>query len=329
VFAAGSERWSTEIVPAKEALDYWVATVCDHLLEMQIESPARLMFQGELWQARFGICGLSMIDAEAQEIRRTREMIGRSRFTDYRLLYFRSGGGIVAQRGRSTTVSPGECVLLDSTETYQLRFPLRTSCTVLSLPREWLSSWIRTPERLIAMPLDVNDGWGSALSSWMRCIKPEALERLSMPPAVLAEQIAALIAMAGDDRGLADGPVRNPLHDRLLATLRERCGEQGLSPSVVALQHRISTRYLHMLFANAGMTFCDTLMAIRLEQAQRMLADARYTDLPIGEIAARCGFNEPSHFARRFRERFGHSPTKYRTIAVPSGHPARLVQQAH
>jgi AraC-like DNA-binding protein len=42
------------------------------------------------------------------------------------------------------------------------------------------------------------------------------------------------------------------------------------------------------------------------------LGDRRCADAPIGDIAARCGFAEASHFARRFRSAFGFAPSDYR-----------------
>jgi AraC family transcriptional activator of tynA and feaB len=50
----------------------------------------------------------------------------------------------------------------------------------------------------------------------------------------------------------------------------------------------------------------------RLHRAQRLLRDKRFDGLGIAEIAWKCGFSEPSHFARRFRERFGATPSAYR-----------------
>jgi AraC-like DNA-binding protein len=44
----------------------------------------------------------------------------------------------------------------------------------------------------------------------------------------------------------------------------------------------------------------------------RLLHDKRFDGLGIAEIAWNCGFSEPSHFARRFRERFGATPSAYR-----------------
>jgi transcriptional regulator GlxA family with amidase domain len=73
-----------------------------------------------------------------------------------------------------------------------------------------------------------------------------------------------------------------------------------------------------MVFARAGTTFGEELMAVRLKQAHRLLSDCRFNDLPIGEISARCGFIEPSHFARRFKLRFRVSPTEFRRQMGPA-----------
>ncbi len=53
-------------------------------------------------------------------------------------------------------------------------------------------------------------------------------------------------------------------------------------------------------------------MLARLQRAQDLLTDPRLRDLPIIEIAARCGFTDPSHFARRFRRQFGVTPLAFR-----------------
>jgi AraC family transcriptional regulator, exoenzyme S synthesis regulatory protein ExsA len=51
------------------------------------------------------------------------------------------------------------------------------------------------------------------------------------------------------------------------------------------------------------------LIERRLECAAQML---RTTSLSVIEIALECGFEEPSHFSRTFKSRFGRSPTDYR-----------------
>jgi transcriptional regulator GlxA family with amidase domain len=66
------------------------------------------------------------------------------------------------------------------------------------------------------------------------------------------------------------------------------------------------------LFAQSGTTFGHELLRIRLELARRLLGDRRFGKISIGEVAARCGFVEPSHFARRFRAKYGQGPTEFR-----------------
>ena len=53
-------------------------------------------------------------------------------------------------------------------------------------------------------------------------------------------------------------------------------------------------------------------MRLRLETAHRLLSDRRCDELTVLEVASRCGFAEPSHFARRFRGAYGLGPLEFR-----------------
>ena len=43
-----------------------------------------------------------------------------------------------------------------------------------------------------------------------------------------------------------------------------------------------------------------------------MLQNHQFKAYGIGDIAWACGFADPSHFARRFRQRYGINPVRYR-----------------
>ena len=62
--------------------------------------------------------------------------------------------------------------------------------------------------------------------------------------------------------------------------------------------------------AVAGITTQQYVMRIRMEQARLLLSS--HTDLPISEVAYRCGFSDPASFTRAFRKLYGTSPTQYR-----------------
>ena len=62
-----------------------------------------------------------------------------------------------------------------------------------------------------------------------------------------------------------------------------------------------------------GMTPREYLLHHRMTVAKKHLA---FTDVPIKEIALRCGYKTVQHFGRAFREREGLTPAAYRTAAV-------------
>lgn len=71
---------------------------------------------------------------------------------------------------------------------------------------------------------------------------------------------------------------------------------------------------LTQLFKNElDMTPIEYVWNHRLIVAKKFL---EFTNLPIKDIAVRCGFKTTQHFSRRFEERFGSNPTTFRTVAV-------------
>ena len=54
----------------------------------------------------------------------------------------------------------------------------------------------------------------------------------------------------------------------------------------------------------------------RLQRCRRALEDSRQDHRSIGEIAFKWGFSDLSHFSRRFKTRFGMSPSDYRREAL-------------
>jgi AraC-like DNA-binding protein len=82
-------------------------------------------------------------------------------------------------------------------------------------------------------------------------------------------------------------------------------------PREVAAGAGISLRYLQMLFSQRSSTCSEFIYSLRLDHAARLLRRRRLlrTGQPVSEIAYVCGFRDYTHFARKFRQRFGHSPS--------------------
>ncbi len=85
-----------------------------------------------------------------------------------------------------------------------------------------------------------------------------------------------------------------------------------VSLEAVAARHRLTPRYVQMLFEDEGTSFTAFVREQRLLSAQRMLANPGFDHKRIGEIAYEVGFNDLSHFVRAFNKRFGMTPGEAR-----------------
>jgi AraC-like DNA-binding protein len=90
----------------------------------------------------------------------------------------------------------------------------------------------------------------------------------------------------------------------------------NLSVHAIAARHRVSTRYVQMLFEESGATFTRYLMEQRLAAAHKALV-AR-PDATISTIAYDAGFNDIANFNRVFRQHFGCTPSDVRQAAFCS-----------
>ena len=73
------QRWSTADVESRHALAYWVDTICESFLEIDIDSPDREQFRAQLDQSELGAATLHLLEADTQTIRRTPARIACSK----------------------------------------------------------------------------------------------------------------------------------------------------------------------------------------------------------------------------------------------------------
>ena len=86
-----------------------------------------------------------------------------------------------------------------------------------------------------------------------------------------------------------------------------------LNPELIARHLHCSRAHLYRVFAARGEAVADYVRERRLESARGLLARGSASKEQIGEIAFRCGFEDPVHFTRVFRQRFGLTPSELRS----------------
>jgi AraC family transcriptional activator of tynA and feaB len=312
VAASIPHRWSTDAVPPTQRLDYWVGAITEGFLAMEVSSPARQAFRGELVSAPLGSIGVNRVAGDAQQVWRTQRGIARGRDNFCYLLGNLASPWRVEQDGRQALLAAGDFTLVDSRRTYHFDFPEGPSTVSLELPLEWVARWLAEPEAHVARRFRANEpGWGAALAAFARLWDPTMACSPPLPATLLTDQLGGLLALA-----CADVPARTSaeqgLAERIAAQLRERIAEPGLTAADVAATLGVSVRSLHRAMAASGQTFARRLMAERTAQAHRMLLSPALRRLTTAEIGRRVGLLDPSHFARLCRLWLGDTPAALR-----------------
>ena len=103
-------------------------------------------------------------------------------------------------------------------------------------------------------------------------------------------------------------PERDPVREKIGAYIQSFYKTASLSElaSILTMSEPYVSKRIKELY---GATFTTLVSERRFSEAEQMLL---HTDLPITEIAEAVGYDNNSFFHRRFRERYGISPSKWR-----------------
>jgi AraC-like DNA-binding protein len=161
--------------------------------------------------------------------------------------------------------------------------------------------------RLAALPTAIPGS--TALAELVRAAVDVARAPLTTArPLLAALAAAALWRYAGEAEGRAHGP--SGLVEDARTYLHAHLADPGLDLERVARAGHVSPAHLVRRFrAELGTTPMAYLWQRRVAAGVDLLAG---TGLPVGDVAARCGFRSVYHFSRRVKEQTGRSPTQLR-----------------
>lgn len=220
-----------------------------------------------------------------------------------------------SQRGIDLNLQCGEAASFLHEEPAGIQFGPSKSLALM-LPRTEISPMVRQLEQS-AKHLIPNSEALSLLRSYALLLRDNMHLVGTATSNVIASHVYDLVAVAvgatKESQEVASS--RGIRAARLKAikafVLRSRAW-QGLSVSAVARHHKLTTRYIHMLFEDEGVTFSGFVIEQRLQLAHDMLRSKRCAPMSISAIAFASGFSDLSHFNRSFRRRFGATPSEVR-----------------
>jgi AraC-like DNA-binding protein len=115
-----------------------------------------------------------------------------------------------------------------------------------------------------------------------------------------------------ETRYLPHAPVAPRLHAAITHVAKHFL--RPIPESEVALLCNMSpSRFCREFKAAYQMTFVEYVATYRMEQAKRLLANP---SMPVADVAAAVGFNDPSYFTRVFRRQEGVSPSEYHATSI-------------
>jgi AraC-like DNA-binding protein len=137
---------------------------------------------------------------------------------------------------------------------------------------------------------------------------------LAAHEADLAGTILSLLDLSLPGRGPQPTPPSPAeiLRQRVKAFIRLHLRDPDLTIERIAAALSCSKRYLHMCFADEGLSITEFIWSERLDQCRRELEEDTPTGRTITEVAFSWGFNSSSHFSRLFKKRFGAPPSRTR-----------------
>ncbi|GAA2043616.1 helix-turn-helix domain-containing protein [Agromyces tropicus] len=295
------------------------ALVSRAFVPLRVRSDHPDEFRGEIRAAEGDDVHLSVVTAAGHEIHRTPELVARSEHRCFKLGLQLSGTGLLIQDRREAVLRPGDLTIYDTDAPYTLVFEEAFSTLVLMVPHRMLELPTDAVRGMTAATIDGDHGLARVVARFLGELSGD-LDQLRGPIGCrlarnAVDLVTTLYARELDVARDADRPHRAMLR-RVQAWADARLGDPDLSPAAIASAHYISTRHLHAIFHEEGLTVSSWIRSRRLDRCRRELADPLAAGRPVARVAARWGFADAAHFSRAFRAEFGEPPSAVRSRAV-------------
>lgn len=316
--ASGWQRLSTDVVPAKERLDYWHEATNSLFPPTRLRRPSYEGFYGKVSWLGLGEVTLADIVSTSLEVTRSENEI---RGQDDRWFEFNiqiEGEGDFSQDGRDVVTGPRSMVLYDSRKPYAMRFRGPYRQLSLKVPRAALRDRLPNADALVARHVPAGTVPGRFIYD-LACGLCEAPE--AMPDAIAArleDHVLDLLATAllGAAAPATVSVNRLSQLERIKRFILAHLDDPDLGPREIATANRVSLRSLYELFEAEDWQVARFIQAQRLDRIRRDLADPLKRGLPIYTIALDRGFKDVSHFSRAFRRQYGVAPREYRNSGM-------------
>jgi AraC-like DNA-binding protein len=313
---------STTSVPERDRLPLWGEYVWKHIGKLKSDAFGDIDFDGTLDYADVGSMKIARICAGRHRVQREPQP-----FTDSVVPYVKvavqiKGCSIYEQHGRSMRLQPGQWSAYDTARPYVVSNPEAVEQLAFLIPHDQIARDIdiaRIGGRAFSGTTGIGRLFVNAVSSLFEelpVLDPRRAEDL-------AEVAVRLFHIAVYEKLGKPQPqsTQEEMLDRIRIYVENRLRDPRLTLDRIATDLNCTKRYLHLVFQGQEQTLNEYIWTRRLERCKRDLTNPALAGTSVTSIAMSWGFNNPSHFSRAFRDRFGLSPREARAQALAALRP--------
>ena len=311
--ARSTHQWSTAGLSRADTTDAWQAALNDNYGRWQVTHSVDEGFSASIRNRDFS--GVRVVECVCDPCtgRRLPQFVEQEPEPYIGVQITKAGRERFHIDGEDISLGAGDLVIWTSTQAAEFTVIERLHKVSLVLP------WSEVRERLprgtnfAGTVIDSRVGIGAVLYSHVDSLARQlerftATDHAAVRRATLELLTAAMShRVETPQRGLALRYLKQ-LQDYILANLQD----ERLSPTSIAAANHMSPRYVHMLFAQIGISASSWIRTQRLERCRDDLRSRAYRDCSIAEVAYTWGFTDPSHFTRIFKQQYGLGPREYR-----------------
>ncbi|MGD0184826.1 MAG: AraC family transcriptional regulator [Roseiarcus sp.] len=309
--------FSTDWLPEQDRFGVFLEEVARKLIRLEVARRGDAPFYAHFRSVRLGAVNFVEAKYSPASYGRSRDMLADGN-DDFVFRINTSSSFNVDEMDR--TLRQGEGALVDNARPGFASCATAGAGLLISLPRKTFLSLLPGAEDLARLATVGRDRPEMILlRAYLATLLdggPVSATTLQVAGAHVLDLVSLALGATGD--AARDASARGLRAARALA-VRQSVSAQlrnpGLSSADVARANAISERYLRKLFEDVGTSFSDFLIERRLELAHRLLVSPLHRNRRISEIAFEAGFSDLSHFNRRYRARFGDTPSAARAAA--------------
>ena len=302
--------------PAGHHYESWREDVCRNFCRVDAEPGAGSQIGCKIEIAQVGSLALAKASGKSGRFLRTRGLLSDS-CDDFILFAATLGDVLVVRERRAVELQQSQMWLTDLTVEGAVAFNDDHQFATTRIPRRELLAICPDAESRLAEPLVASPGIRDVIARYFALAAESAtsLDPIGqqMTARHMVDLVALLLRTGRDEMQLATQRGYSEARLRLLQTeVLDRLHDSNLTIASIALSIGLSPKQVQRLFERSGMTFTEFVLEQRLLSARRLLSSPNGHHGKIGTVAYSVGFGDLSYFNRRFRGRFGVTPSEWR-----------------